>query len=100
MFVLPGTSEHNVWRLGTAVTKKVGTAVVRNRIKRLVREFFRLHQNKIQIPMDIVVVPKRRIDAKHLNLEAVKKELLPLLALCARRGIHNNGPRNLKTWKK
>jgi ribonuclease P protein component len=30
-------------RLGLTVTKKVGNAVVRNRIKRLVREWMRLH---------------------------------------------------------
>ena len=32
-----------VGRLGITVTKKVGNAVVRNRIKRLIREWMRLH---------------------------------------------------------
>jgi len=71
MFVLPGPPEYNVWRLGTAVTRKLGSAVLRNRIRRLIREFFRLHQNEIQTPLDIVVVPKRRLDARKLNLDAV-----------------------------
>jgi ribonuclease P protein component len=44
-------------RLGITVTKKVGNAVVRNRIKRLVREWMRLH-GWIPQGWDVVVVAK------------------------------------------
>jgi ribonuclease P protein component len=44
-------------RLGLTVTKKVGNAVVRNRIKRLVREWLRLH-GWVPTGWDIVVVAK------------------------------------------
>ena len=44
-------------RLGITVTKKVGNAVVRNRIKRLVREWLRLH-DWVPTGWDIVVVAK------------------------------------------
>src|SRR5690242_13791067 len=44
-------------RLGITVTKKVGNAVVRNRIKRLVREWMRLH-GWVPTGWDIVVVAK------------------------------------------
>jgi ribonuclease P protein component len=44
-------------RLGITVTKKVGNAVVRNRIKRLVREWMRLH-GWVPKGWDIVVVAK------------------------------------------
>ena len=44
-------------RLGITVTKKVGNAVVRNRIKRLVREWMRLH-GWVPAGWDIVVVAK------------------------------------------
>ena len=44
-------------RLGITVTKKVGNAVVRNRIKRLVREWLRLH-GWIPGGWDLVVVAK------------------------------------------
>ena len=44
-------------RLGLTVTKKIGNAAVRNRIKRLVREWLRLH-GWVPTGWDIVVVAK------------------------------------------
>jgi ribonuclease P protein component len=46
-------------RLGITVTKKVGDAVKRNRIKRLVREFFRLNKYRLASSQDIVIIGKR-----------------------------------------
>ena len=46
-----------VGRLGITVTKKIGNAVVRNRIKRLVREWLRLH-GWVPTGWDVVVVAK------------------------------------------
>jgi ribonuclease P protein component len=44
-------------RLGLTVTKKVGNAVVRNRIRRLVREWMRIH-GWIPAGWDVVLVAK------------------------------------------
>ena len=44
-------------RLGLTITKKVGNAVVRNRIKRLLREWLRLH-GWVPAGWDMVLVAK------------------------------------------
>lgn len=46
-------------RLGITVTKKTGNAVVRNRIKRVVREFYRLNRKRINGQWDINVIAKK-----------------------------------------
>ncbi|MCF8024526.1 MAG: ribonuclease P protein component [Desulfobacteraceae bacterium] len=46
-------------RLGITVTKKIGNAVARNRIKRLVREYFRQNRNLLGTGVDINVIAKR-----------------------------------------
>jgi len=46
-------------RLGITVTKKVGNAAVRNRIKRMSREFFRLNRHKLKGCWDIVIIAKK-----------------------------------------
>ncbi len=45
-------------RLGLAVSRRVGKAVVRNRVKRYVREFFRRHRSAFARPGDVVVMAK------------------------------------------
>ena len=60
-------------RLGITVTTRIGNAVIRNRIKRLVREFFRREKNRISHARDIVVIAKR--GAEKLSLSEVAVEL-------------------------
>lgn len=47
-------------RLGITVTRKIGNAVVRNRIKRLVREVFRQHRQQLPSGLDLVWVAKQQ----------------------------------------
>jgi len=52
------SSESKTNRLGLVVSRKVGKAVRRNRIKRLTREAFRLNQASLFSGIDIVVIPR------------------------------------------
>ena len=72
-------------RLGIAATRKLGSAVERNRAKRLVRELFRL--NPAPPSLDIVVVPRRALfDATFSSLEAEYVATLGRLRSSGRRG--------------
>lgn len=46
-------------RLGVTVSKRVGNAVVRNRVKRCIREWFRHARAELPYPSDIVVIARR-----------------------------------------
>lgn len=47
-------------RIGITVSKKLGHAVVRNRVRRRIREVYRLNEEKFQPGWDIVVVARSR----------------------------------------
>lgn len=64
-------------RLGITVTRRVGKAVRRNRIKRLVREWFRGAQERLRRDWqgyDLVVIAKREIP-ETLGLSEVQSDL-------------------------
>jgi ribonuclease P protein component len=69
-------------RLGVTVGRRVGCAVRRNRIKRVVREVFR--RNRELFPADCDVVLVARSGAERLDYGSVKDELTRAQAALAR----------------
>ena len=58
-FVIVASSKSTgMWRLGLVVSKKVGNAVVRNRVKRCVRDTFRTMGPQDLIERDVVVIAR------------------------------------------
>lgn len=75
LYFLPTTDAPS--RLGMAVSKRVGGAVVRNRVKRRTREFFRRHKAQFQPPCDVVVVARHK--AAKMDYAESAQEFLSLL---------------------
>ena len=77
LFVRPNGLE--VSRFGWSIKKALGNAVRRTRIRRRLREIFRLHRGEIAVGWDIVVHPRTTVaTAEFLALE---QEMIKLLNL-------------------
>jgi ribonuclease P protein component len=59
-------------RVGFVVTRKIGNAVQRNRIKRVCRECFRMWPDLVPDGIDLVIIARARAD--ELGLAAVRSE--------------------------
>ena len=64
-------------RLGLTVGTKVGKAVRRNRVRRRLREAYRLHENRVVPGFDVVVVARAK--AAFAPYAQLERELLRLL---------------------
>jgi ribonuclease P protein component len=57
-------------RLGITVSNKIGKAVVRNKVRRRLREIYRLHEHEMQKGCDLVFVARgRSVEASYAQLE-------------------------------
>ena len=63
LYVLNSDEDRKEGRLGISVSKKVGNSVVRHRIRRLIKESFRLHKSE-WAARDYVVVARREAAGK------------------------------------
>lgn len=63
-------------RFGFSISKKTGKAVVRNRIKRVLKEICRLNSGWFRAGYDYIIIPRR--DAVKRNYHELKEELFRL----------------------
>ncbi len=75
--VLVHGGERNDTRVGYTVSRKVGNAVIRNRVRRRLREIVRLHQELLVTGFDYVIVGSPAAAAS--TYEALEHELRALL---------------------
>ena len=69
-------TEREDTRIGISVSKKVGNSVVRHHLTRLIRESYRLNEEKFCCGYDIVVVV--RVNGKNQNYHSLESALLHL----------------------
>src|SRR6266542_5989236 len=69
-------------RLGLSVSRKVGPAVRRNRLRRLYREAFRLTRHEMPTGLDLVLIPRR---PEPPTLEQLKRALPQLVRRIAQK---------------
>ena len=75
-FIYSNNKEYNL--LGLAISTKVGKAVKRNMIKRLLRENYREQENNIKTGQSMVFLWKKKIDIKQANYYNIKKDMLSI----------------------
>lgn len=64
-------------RLGITVGTKIGGAVVRNRVKRLIRESYRLSEDELVLGYDIVIVARSKaVNASFAEISGAMRRLL------------------------
>lgn len=80
-------SEEGSPRLGVSVSRRVGGAVARNHVKRLLREAFELEAERLPAGQDVVVVarPEARAVAERDGLDGVRAALAELIDQAAER---------------
>ncbi|MGM0577223.1 MAG: ribonuclease P protein component [Myxococcota bacterium] len=82
-------------RIGVTVSRKVGNAVVRNRIKRLVREVFRQHPEFFTEPTDLVVIAKKGVD--DFSYHTIRDEFAHVIPRTLRRKRDEKRPRRSRS---
>jgi len=90
-------NEYGGPRLGVSVGKSCGNAVLRNRLKRQIREVFRLNQGQIPPNFDYFFMissglskklnepGQRKAALKQLKLKQLENSFLSLIRICLRR---------------
>jgi ribonuclease P protein component len=74
IYVMPNNKKINL--LGIAVGRKTAKSVKRNRIRRVIREVYRLSENKLNTGYSIIVVWKIKKDILEATFDNIKKDMI------------------------
>lgn len=75
-FVVYWSRQHQAdpFRLGVSASKKIGNAVVRNRMRRMVKEIVRQHTERMAGQLDFIVIVRK--PAVGMKMKELEKSLL------------------------
>jgi len=81
------------FRAGISVSKKIGNAVIRNRVKRLIREAVARLEDAIPKGVDLVIIARPGVES--MSLETIEQSLLHVMkrAKVIKQGPIHNGKR-------
>lgn len=81
------------FRAGISVSKKIGNAVIRNRVKRLIREAVARLEDAIPKGVDLVIIARPGVES--MSLENIEQSLLHVMkrAKVIKQGPIHNGKR-------
>ncbi|CAM3631263.1 ribonuclease P protein component [Marinicrinis lubricantis] len=90
-FVLYYRSSRHIehFRLGVSVSKKIGNAVVRNRIRRKMKEIVRLHKDEVARGYDLIMIARKPVT--EMDYHQMEKSILHILRKAS---IINIGKKN------
>jgi len=82
--------EHPHFRIGLSVSKKIGNAVMRNKIKRYIREIFYELNNDIDHNNDYVIIARKPVS--DMDYHEIRKSLIHVLKVA--RVLKNTGSKS------
>ena len=72
LLIFGAANDLGITRFGLSVSRKQGNAVRRSRLKRLLREAFRLSQHELPQGLDLVLIPRQGMES---TLEDYRKSI-------------------------
>ena len=92
LLIFAAPNAHHHVRFGVSVSRKLGPAVRRAALKRLLREAFRLSQHELPGDLDLILIPQRA-NAETAGVADYQRSLVKLATRLARQiGAPHEGP--------
>ena len=76
-YIIKNSLNYN--KLGLAISKKIGKSVKRNKIKRIIREVYRLNESNIKKGYTFIFLWNKNYTPEDANYEIIKKDFESIL---------------------